>query len=652
MRAALRPLYTSASGIAAALLLLMFVVLAIVAPPLWQDRAEAVDVTNAWQPPSAEAPLGTDELGRDVMARTLVATRLSLLSAMSASALAIGIGLPLGLLASAFGSRTTRVFQSVIGISIAFPALLTAMFVGTIVGIGIPGAVLGIGIAMAPIFARLAQTLTASVTRLDYVAAARTMGVPTRLVLTRHILPNVAEPLIISGTTSVGISILAISALSFLGLGSRPPTFDWGGLLETGLRAIYFAPLHAAGPGVMIALAGIAFSLLGEAFAGSVADAQSTGRMARLGRRMAAASRRETRARQHAAPADGPDRDRLLEVTNLVVQFPGADHVVTPVRGVDLNLGVGERAGIVGESGSGKSLTAMAIAQLIDYPGVVTSDRLWFDGQELSSLSMSQLKTFLGTKLAMVFQNPMSSLNPAIRIGNQVSESSRVHRRLTKAEGRVLAVETLTQVGIEDAEVRLRQYPHEFSGGMQQRVMIAMGLTESPQLIIADEPTTALDVTIQRQILDLLEEVNVQHDTAILLISHDIAVITSICDRVIVMYGGLVMEDLPTNRLLSEAAHPYTRALIDAVPDLETSREHDLATIPGMPPSPSEAIGGCAFAQRCPAATDICHEQRPALELIEIGHSAACWHPQRSSTLAARDHAHEDPNGGKRVAVE
>lgn len=638
MRAVLRPLHSSASGITATALLSVFIVLAIIAPSVWGDAAEAVDVTKAWLPPSASNPLGTDELGRDVFARTLVATRLSLVSAFIASLIALTIGLPIGLLASAFGPRTTRVFRSVIGVLIAFPALLTAMFVGTIIGIGIPGAVLGIGIAMAPMFARLAQTLTASVTGLDYVAAARTMGVRTPRVLGRHILPNVAEPLIISGTTSVGISILGISALSFLGLGARPPEFDWGGLLSTGLKAIYFAPLQAIGPAVMIALAGIAFSLLGESIAGSFADSQTSARTARLGRRMAAAARRALASRTpEAADIDGQEAP-VLDVSGLTVEFPGATGVVSPVRGVDIRLAQGERAGIVGESGSGKSLTVMAIAQLIEYPGVVQAERLRFAGRELSTMSEKERRTFLGTSLAMVFQNPMSSLNPAMRIGAQVSESSRVHRGLSAAEGRRLAIAKLTEVGISDAADRLRQYPHEFSGGMRQRAMIAMGLTEAPRLIIADEPTTALDVTVQRQILDLLERINEEEGTALLLISHDIAVITTVCDRVIVMYGGMVMEDMPTSLLLTSAVHPYTRALIDAVPDLETDREHRLATIPGLPPSSAEIPTGCAFAARCAFATERCHAERPPLADHGDGHRAACWHPQTSATLAAIDH--------------
>jgi oligopeptide/dipeptide ABC transporter ATP-binding protein len=662
-------MFSSASGIAATVLLIGFAALSIAAPSLWGEAATTNDITRAWQPPSADALLGTDELGRDVLARSLVATRLSLVSAFASAGIAIGVGLPIGLLASALGRRSTKVFSSIIGVLIAFPALLTAMFVGTIIGIGVPGAVIGVGVAMAPMFARLSQALAASIAKLDYVAAARTMGLGAPRVLIRHILPNVAEPLVIQGTTSVSISILGISALSFLGLGARPPEFDWGGLLNTGLKAIYFMPLQAFGPAVMIALAGIAFSLLGESIAGSISDSQVTGRMVRLGRRMAQdAKRAKAAARSGAsarvdgadggaatagidgvaatAEADGGAVPPVLDVQDLVVSFPSANGPVSPVRGVTFQLAAGERAGIVGESGSGKTLTVLAIAGLINYPGQATARRLAFNGQDTAAASPGALARILGTNLAMVFQNPMSSLNPAIRIGTQIAESSRVHRGLNAAEGRELAIAKLTEVAIPDPGERLRQYPHEFSGGMQQRAMIAMGLTSEPKLIVADEPTTALDVTVQRQILDLLERINAEEGTAILLISHDIAVVASMCQRVIVMYGGTVVEDLPVDRLLGGAIHPYTRALVDAVPDPRADPRHELATIPGRPPSSDEVPPGCAFAPRCTFATERCRAEPPPLSDHGGRHRAACWHP-RTQTGAEPQDPRDTPEAGE-----
>jgi oligopeptide/dipeptide ABC transporter ATP-binding protein len=477
---------------------------------------------------------------------------------------------------------------------------------------------------MAPIFARLTQTLTQSVVSLDYVAAARTMGISTPRVIARHILPNVAEPLVIQAATSIGIALLGISALSFLGLGARPPEYDWGGLLGTGLKTIYVSPLAALAPGVMIALAGVAFNLIGEVIAGSVGENQANRQASRVAKQMARAAAKRPRA---VLPA--PDPSLLLEVVDLRVGFPSEHGELQAVRGVTFSLKPGERAGIVGESGSGKSVTVMAIAELVEYPAVVTADRIAFAGQDIAKLEPGKLRRFLSSTIALVFQNPMSSLNPAHRIGAQLTEVSRVQGGQSAAAARKRAVLALDEVGIADAAQRLRQYPHEFSGGMRQRAMIAMGLMETPRLIIADEPTTALDVTVQAQILDLLAQINRDEGAGILLISHDIAVIARACERVLVMYGGLIVEDLPTSSLLTEAVHPYTRALIASVPDMSTDRERELATIPGRPPSLNELPVGCPFAARCPFATELCREQMPPLEPVADGHRAACWHPQK-----------------------
>ncbi|MDR1824566.1 MAG: dipeptide/oligopeptide/nickel ABC transporter permease/ATP-binding protein [Bifidobacteriaceae bacterium] len=639
----LRPLYTTATGIVASVMLLAFIVLAIVAPMVWGDAAVARDILDRNAPTSAEHWFGTTRLGQDIFLRTLVATRLSLVAALIAAAIGICIGLPVGLFASALGPRAKGFFTGVINVMIAFPAVLLALFVAVIVGAGTKAAVIGIGIAMAPGFARLAQTMTASVAKLDYVAAARTMGIGTPRILTRHILPNVAEPLVIQAATSVGVCILGVATMSFLGVGTASPAYDWGSLMITAQKEgnFYPAPLSVIGPATMTALAGIAFVMLGESIAGTIQDTQATGKVNRLARQLRATMKgipQGAAAAELAAAGASPAASSLapvLEVDNLKVAFPTADGVVWPVRGISLTLAAGERIGVVGESGSGKTLSMLAIAQLIDYPGQVSADRLDFSGTDIRRLSPAALSRFLGTNLAMVFQNPMSSLNPAMRIGVQVAESSRVHRGLSASEGRQLAIEKLGEVGIPEPELRLRQYPFEFSGGMQQRAMIAMGLTEAPKLIIADEPTTALDVTVQRQILDLLERINAEEGTAIVLISHDIAVVTSVCARVIVMYGGLIMEDLPTDGLLTEAAHPYTLALVEAVPDTHTDKTSPLATIPGRPPALAAMPPGCPFAPRCAFATPECEATQPPLAPSGIGHRVACHHPQTRATVAA-----------------
>jgi oligopeptide/dipeptide ABC transporter ATP-binding protein len=292
----------------------------------------------------------------------------------------------------------------------------------------------------------------------------------------------------------------------------------------------------------------------------------------------------------------------------------------------------------VGESGSGKSVTALAIAQLIEPPAAVSADRLDFRSSALLMGGSMRQRRLLGTSLAMVFQDPMTSLNPALRVGIQLAEVSMQHEGMPRRLAMDKAVSRLQAVRVQAARLRVRQYPHEFSGGMRQRVMIAMGLMGQPRLIIADEPTTALDVTVQQQVLTLLSEVREREGAAVLLISHDLSVVAQHCERVIVMYAGRIVEDLPVT-LLPNASHPYTRALLAAAPDMTTPRDRPLPVIPGRPPEPDQLTVGCPFAPRCDFADTRCHEEEPDLTPLNGDYRIACWHPrlplpimQRSTT--------------------
>jgi len=597
----------------AAVFLLLLVVLAIVAPLLWTDASTATDVLNANKGSSAAHPFGTDRLGRDILYRTLVATQLSLVLAVIAAVIGICIGVPLGVLPALFGQGPRRFIAAIIGGAIALPGLLLALFVNTILGVGATGAVLGIGIANAPVLARLAQTLSASVATRDYISSAWMLGASRSRLLFRHILPNIAEPLILTGTMSVGWCLLEISALSFLGLGVRPPDYDWGALLNQGLQSIYVNPWSALGPALFVVVSGLAFALLGE----------SLSAVARRSRSMKAL--RPTTATAGAATADP---GLVLDVAGLTVQFPGTGRAaLTAVAGVEFALRRGERVGIVGESGSGKSQTALAIAQLVMFPGSVGWQRLVFDGTELATASAAVRRELLGTSLALVSQDPMTALNPALRVGRQLAEVAEVHGRRSRRQANALAIERLGHVQISDPARRARQFPFEFSGGMRQRAVIAMGLMASPKLIIADEPTTALDVTVQKQVLDLLERVGDETGAALLLISHDVAVVTNTCSRVIVMYGGRIVEDIGSEELLAGAAHPYSRMLIAAVPTMTTDRGQELSAIGGRPPTLDDMPTGCPFAPRCPRASARCTAEMPPLEQVAPGHRLACWHP-------------------------
>lgn len=599
-------------GACSAVLLALVVALAVLAPLLWGAGAAAIDTDAIGQAPSGAHPFGTDSLGRDILLRTLVATRFSIGLAVLATAIGVGAGVVLGALPSVLPRWAGRLLTAVINIAVAFPGLLLALFFAVIFGVGTHGAVLAIAFAMAPAFARLVQTLSASVAGRDFVDAARISGVGRTRLLVRHVLPNIGEPLLVNATIQAGAALLAFAGLSFLGIGVQAPDYDWGRLLREGLDGIYVNPAAALAPGAAVVLAGLAFNLVGETVAAVV------GVRTRPGKR-AAGPLPEPRPAAAEPPAD----DAVLVVENLQVAFPGPHGWTVPVRGVSFSVRAGEAVGVVGESGSGKSLTALAVSRLIERPGVVTADRLEFAGKPLADASDREL----GTSLAMVFQDPMTSFNPARRVGRQLAEVSERHHGLSRRAAFARAIDRLAAVRVPAAARRARQYPHEFSGGMRQRAMIGMGLMGEPKLVIADEPTTALDVTVQRQVLRLLARTRDAEGAAILLISHDIAVVSQTCERMLVMYAGRVVEDLPTAGLPGAARHPYTRALLATTVDLETDRDEPLAVIPGRPPEPDRVPAGCAFAARCPLATDRCREEDPLLEPTPDGHRVACWHP-------------------------
>nr|BFF17980.1 dipeptide/oligopeptide/nickel ABC transporter permease/ATP-binding protein [Promicromonospora thailandica] len=648
-------------GLAGTGLLTLLLTVAVLAPVLWGDAAEAIDTAAMLQGSSADHWAGTDNLGRDLMLRTLVATRLSLVLALAATALAVAVGLLLGTASLLLGARAGRLVTAGVNIAVAFPGLLLALFFAVVFGVGQVGSVLAIGLAGAPAFARLCQTLVAGVASRDYVAAARLAGVGRLRILLRHVLPNVGGPLVVNATIGAGGALLSFAGLSFLGLGVQAPAYDWGRLMQDGLNRIYLDPLAALVPGLAVVVAGLAFNLTGEAVARgfSIDTADGLGGVSLLAggavrtrrgraRRDRAAGAAASRTAPGAVAPDptvaddgasgagpggasgaGPDgaSGAVLDVADLVVTVPTPGGPVRPVRGVTFRVGRGEAVGVVGESGSGKTLTALAVARLLEAPTTVTARTLRFQGADLlaTDLTAAQrtlLDTLLGTELAMVFQDPMSSFNPVRRMGTQLAEGARHHLRLGRRAARERAVDRLRAVRIPDPDRRAGQYPHEFSGGMRQRAMIGLGLMGSPALIVADEPTTALDVTVQRQVLDLLAEVRAQDAVALLLISHDVSVVADVCDRVLVMYAGRVVEDLPAAHLATGARHPYTRALVSAVPHLATDLDRPLTVIPGRPVDPADVPAGCPFAPRCPLADARCRTEDP--ELVD---GVACWHP-------------------------
>lgn len=316
---------------------------------------------------------------------------------------------------------------------------------------------------------------------------------------------------------------------------------------------------------------------------------------------------------------------KLLEVTNLKIRFRSQDSQVTAVSGVSFHLNEGETLGVVGESGCGKSITSLSVMRLLPgAPACEIDGQIQLQGKNLLDVPDDQMRDIRGNKISMIFQEPMTSLNPVFTIGKQIDEAILLHRKMSKKEARALTVDILRKVGIPRPEAIAKTYPHELSGGMRQRVMIAMSLVCQPKLLIADEPTTALDVTIQAQILDLMRRLKEDTDTSIMLITHDLGVVAEMCDRVLVMYAGQVVEEADVVRLFSEPKHPYTIGLMKSIPQVETKVKR-LTSIPGQVPALGSMPEGCRFAPRCPYAMDKCRTQNPDLITVAEGHTARCW---------------------------
>jgi len=336
-----------------------------------------------------------------------------------------------------------------------------------------------------------------------------------------------------------------------------------------------------------------------------------------------------------------PAPEAYLAVNDLFVKFPSEDGIVNAVEGVSFSVSRGKTLAVVGESGSGKSVTALAIMGLLNRRSATVKGEVWLDGQELIDAPDAQVRKLRGNKMAMIFQDPMSSLHPFYRVGAQLAEAARVHRKISKQAARAEAIEMLSRVGIPAPKRRVDDYPHQLSGGMRQRVMIAMALINSPALLIADEPTTALDVTVQAQILDLIAKLQTEFNTAVILITHDLGIVADVADDVAVMYAGRVVEAAPTARMYANPEMPYTLGLLASIPRMDREATGRLDPIPGNPPSPLRHPSGCVFHPRCKykemVPNNACAEVRPELLEAEANHFVRCHLPIETRQRVARE---------------
>lgn len=522
-------------------------VTAIIAPFFLTHAANALTTSTSLGPSSAH-PLGTDALGRDVLARSLVASRLTLEMTAVTTAIAVVCGITIGTIVWIAPRAIREVVLRVIDAAVAFPNLIFALLIAAILGSGTWSAAFAIAIASIPAFARLTSNMAASITNRNFVSTAKLLGVPAPSIILRHMLPNMAEPLLVLTATVFATTLIDLSSLSFVGLGVQSPEYDFGALLNDALTNIYSQPLQAVMPAIMITLTGLGAMLIGDGLAGS-----SDPRGSRKFLSVRTASELPPSLRDAESP--------LVQIENLVIRSGAGDALV---KGLSLSIREGEILGLVGESGSGKSLTAMALARLL--PDDLTREAKTLRLGDLDLRKKCDPRR-LAKEIGLVYQDPGTTFNPALRMGAQLTEVSRVHGKVPKSRAWSEMVSVLTSMKVSKPELRMKQHPHELSGGMLQRSMIASALTTQPRLIIADEATTALDVTVQAEILRQFRAINRSQGTAMLFISHDMGVVQALCDRVAVMKDGEIVERVTGAQLSKgEISHPYTRGLMAASP--------------------------------------------------------------------------------------
>jgi peptide/nickel transport system permease protein len=611
---------------------LIVLVVAVFAEPITRHDPLQQDVENILAPPVwaggvLDHPLGTDPLGRDVASRLAFGARTSLEISVAAALLGALLGLITGSIAGFFRGWLDTLIMRLGDIQLAFPFVLLAIAVLGVIPERRPiHLILVLGIPGWIVYARVVRSRVLAERDKDYVLAARALGASRPRILLRYVLPSVWQILPVIVMLDLGFLVIVESTLSFLGLGITPPTPSWGSLLADGRQYMVLTPWLAVLPGLAITFTVLSINLAADGLADVLDPKLAKGMFRRQLLPL------PDRHREEQVGGSGP----LLRVRDLRVDFPVADRVIHAVRGVTFDLARGQTLGIVGESGSGKSVTALSIIQLLDAPGRVTGGSVAFDGRDVTRISNGDMAVLRGRRIGMIFQNPSSSLNPVLTIGFQFLETLQEQLGLNAAQSRVRAREALRDVGIGDPDRVLRRYPFQLSGGMNQRAMIAMATACEPDLLIADEPTTALDVTTQAQILEQLREITRRSRTSLILITHDVALVAEYADTVLVMYAGQVCEAGPIAEVVSDPKHPYTQGLLGALPRADVPPGTRLEAIPGELPDPADPPPGCPFALRCPHVMDVCHDVNPPPFDVGPQRTAAChlWAPDRAEAVA------------------
>jgi peptide/nickel transport system permease protein len=558
------------------------------------------DIKQRLAGPSAAHWLGTDDLGRDTLTRLIYGARTALIASFESVGIGLAVGVSIGLVVGYLGGWADRIAMRLADVMQSIPALLLALALIGVLGKGLGNAMIAVGVIFAVSFMRITRAVVLAEREQLYVDAARVLGLRPLSIMLRQILPNISAPLIVQASIALGTALLIEAMLSFLGVGADSNEVSWGAMLETARQFQSQQPMLPIFPGLAITVSVLAFNLLGDTLRDATLPAGTAAPRAMPQSALAPAP---AEVSAPAAPADA-----LLQVERLTVvaRLPGGGEAEL-LSDVSFHVARGETLGLVGESGCGKSMTALALLGLLP-PGVrIASGSVKLAGTELVGLRDEELRRVRGRRVGMVFQEPMAALSPVHTVGRQISDAVLAHSNVSKRQALERAAELLALVGVPDPRRRLQDYPHQFSGGMAQRVVIAGALACEPELLVADEPTTALDVTIQAQVLDLLMDLRRRLSMSVLLITHDLGVVADACDRLAVMYAGEVVEVGSVQTTFARPRHPYTAALLAAMPRGEGANKA-LATIPGRVPPAWAWPQGCRFHPRCAYALEECKQ--------------------------------------------
>ncbi|MFF2346843.1 dipeptide/oligopeptide/nickel ABC transporter permease/ATP-binding protein [Pseudarthrobacter sp. NPDC058119] len=607
----------ASAGAVAGLVWLAALVIASLTAPLWLPfKTEDQDFTAVLSGPTAAHWLGTDELGRDILSRIFAAAAGTLGTSMITVIVGVGLGTILAMAAAGAGQRTEAVISRITEIMMSLPGTVIILAVIGAVGTNIPMVMAILGILMSAGIYRVILGQAKSLQSQLYVDAAKVDGVGPLGISVRHVLPGLANTIVVQAALIFAVGMLIQAGLAFIGFGPPIPQPSWGGMIQGASQHVYDAPWMMVPTGAVLALTVLAANAIGNAL-GKAPNAAAP--------HLPSAAARRQRAKAVAviaaipAPGDGaPDAPKgTLSVRNLSVGVgnAGAGNGVRLVTDVSFDVEQGTVLGLVGESGCGKTMTALSLLDLLPSGVSVTGGRILWNGRNLAAATDKEMEGVRGREIALISQEPMRALDPMFTVGYQLTAAIRRLRGMGKAEARNEARNLLEKVGIVDAQRILKTYPHQISGGMAQRVAIALALSGQPRLLVADEPTTALDVTVQAEILSLLRALVKDTGMSVVMVTHDLGVVADICDQVAVMYAGQVVENGRTAAILDHPRHPYTLALLAADPhanDADSMPER-LATIQGQVPQPKDWPTGCRFAARCQFAGSACTDPVPLL---------------------------------------